>query len=385
MGVSRDRADRAALIPRLESLQQRLAGHRGVRHVVLGATDLAGSWTWTSASGTADPDGRTMETDTPWLMASITKLYVASVVLRLHEQGRISLDAPIATYLPNDLVGRLHVLRGVDHTPEITVTHLLGHLSGLPDALDGRPEGERSLIEQVIADGDRSWSHADVIAIARDRLQPLFPPSDPADPKARIRYSDTNFVLLMAIAEAVSGESMARLYQDHLFRPLGLTQTWLPGEEAPATLADPAIFWTGDAPFLDRPQALASALDLYTTVGDLLRFGEALFAGTVFADQHTGELMWRRFRRFGFPRGMAALRAPSWPIEYGLGMMRFALPRMLAGGRRLPAVMGHTGSTGSWLWWVPDLDLILAGTVDQATAAAVPFRQVPGALAGHRT
>jgi CubicO group peptidase (beta-lactamase class C family) len=61
--------------------------------------------------------------------------------------------------------------------------------------------------------------------------------------------------------------------------------------------------------------------------------------------------------------------------------MRFQLSRALAGGLRLPTLVGHTGSTGSWLWHAPQLDLILAGTVDQTTAATVPFRPLPRALA----
>jgi hypothetical protein len=48
---------------------------------------------------------------------------------------------------------------------------------------------------------------------------------------------------------------------------------------------------------------------------------------------------------------------------------------------RLTAVLGHTGSTGSWLWHAPQLQIVIAGTVDQATAASVPFRVVPRALA----
>ncbi len=63
-------------------------------------------------------------------------------------------------------------------------------------------------------------------------------------------------------------------------------------------------------------------------------------------------------------------------------MMRFAPSRWLAGGLRIPALIGHTGSTGSWLWHAPRLGFLLAGTVDQTRAATVPFRVVPRALAG---
>ncbi|MBU1475691.1 MAG: hypothetical protein KJ768_12605 [Acidobacteria bacterium] len=86
--------------------------------------------------------------------------------------------------------------------------------------------------------------------------------------------------------------------------------------------------------------------------------------------------MQQHWKRFGQPLDSAALRAPSWPIEYGLGMMRFALPRAFTPFRPIPPVIGHTGSTGSWLFCCPAYNLLLAGTVDQATAGAVPFRTV---------
>jgi hypothetical protein len=79
---------------------------------------------------------------------------------------------------------------------------------------------------------------------------------------------------------------------------------------------------------------------------------------------------------------MAALRAPGWPIRYGLGMMRFRfrIPRVRTPGGEVPELIGHSGSTGSWLFRCPQLDLFLSGTVDQATAGALPFRFLPRLL-----
>jgi hypothetical protein len=102
------------------------------------------------------------------------------------------------------------------------------------------------------------------------------------------------------------------------------------------------MVWLGDRPFVDRPLAMRSFGDLCGTVGDVLRFGRALFNGAVFDDPSTLELMLGRFYRFGLPGSAAALRAPNWPIEYGLGVMRFAPSRAVAGGRRLPGLVGHT-------------------------------------------
>lgn len=76
----------------------------------------------------------------------------------------------------------------------------------------------------------------------------------------------------------------------------------------------------------------------------------------------------------------SAARAPGWPIEYGYGLMRFQMPPILTGMYRLPAVIGHTGSTGTWLFYCPEMDAYFAGVVDQGTAGAVPYRTMPKLL-----
>jgi D-alanyl-D-alanine carboxypeptidase len=58
----------------------------------------------------------------------------------------------------------------------------------------------------------------------------------------------------------------------------------------------------------------------------------------------------------------------------------FRLPRALTPFRPVPEVVGHTGSTGTWLFHAPELDLFMTGTVNQITAGAVPFRLVPKVL-----
>ncbi len=366
------------VIPRLEHLFATLASRGGVRHAVLAAADAGGAWTWSDASGAADLEGTPMTPDTPWFLASVTKLFIASVALRLHERGLVDLEAPIGEYLPPSLSSGLHVIDGTDRTDRITVSHLLRHASGLPDSLLERPTGGRSLVEEIQR-GDLAFSLAE--AVDRSRLlAPHFRPSDLEEYRPRIRYSDTNYQLLMIIAEQVTGKRMAELHRDLIFEPLGLRTTWHPDDHPPLHAPPAATPWLGDQPLGDRPAAMRSIGDLSGTAGDLLRFGRALFSGQVFDDPSTIDLMQQRFIRFGLPTSMAALRSPAWPIEYSLGMMRYAPSRLMAGGRRLPPLLGHTGSTASWLWYCPPLRLLLAGTVDQATQAPLPFRAIPTAL-----
>lgn len=372
--------DRDRVVPRLERLLGTVVARRSVRHVAIGAAAVDGSWEWCAAAGEADPDGTRMRAGTPWFLASVTKLYIASVVLRLHEQGRVDLDAPIPELVPDPLRSGLHVLDGVDRTADITVAHLLAHASGLPDSLVVRPHGEPSLVDEL-EQGDVAFSLVDAVERIRS-VAPHFPPSDLDADRPRVRYSDTNYQLLMLVAEQATGRPVGALHRALLFEPLGLRHTWFPGDDPVDEVGPPATPWLGDRPLRDRPQAFRSLGDLFATTSDVLRFGRALWSGTVFDDPATGELMWGRFRRFGLPRSAAAIASPSWPIEYGLGTMRFDPPRAATLGRRYPPLLGHTGSTASWLWWSPPLGLVLAGTADQTTRAALPFRAVPSALRG---
>jgi len=371
------------VVPRLERLLQKVSSYSKVRHIVLGAAAIDASWEWSGAAGDANPDGTPMAPDTPWFLASVTKLYIASVVLSLHEQGLIDLDAPIPGYLPDELKMGLHVRDGIDRTAQITATHLLAHATGLPDSLVEHRKGERGLVTEIEA-GDVAFTFEEAVERIRS-LTPHFPPSDLTRDRPKVRYADTNYQLLMVIAEQASGQSMGELHRRLLFEPLGLRHTWFPGDQPLDEVGRPATSWLGDWPLQDRPMALRSLGDLFSTTRDVLSFGRALFSGRVFADQATGRLMHRRFNRFGFPRSVASIASPAWPIEYALGMMRFAPSRAMAMGRRLPPLLGHTGSTASWLWYSPPLGLLLAGTADQATKAALPFRAIPSALHGlHR-
>ena len=348
----------------------RLGGRRGIPHAILAVESLDRSFRWSGSAGCA------LAPDTPIFLASITKLYIAATVLRLHEQRRLSLDGCLPHYLPADLIGDLHRLQGRDHTPDITIRHCLCHATGLPDSLEERPPGGRSLLELAFEQGDRAWTLAEAIGLVRDRLRPHFPPQNLNDPRARIRYSDTNFQLLMAVIEAVTAKPLATVYDEELFGPLRLHSTRLPESEGPLAAL---IFHRRRV--LDLPLVLNSSRDLIATPADTLAFLRALIQGTAFHSPGTSALLLGGpWRRFGFPLDRSALRAPGWPIEYGLGVMRFQLPRWLTPFAPVPALLGHTGSTGSWLFYCPSLALLFAGTVNDVTAGAVPYQFMPRLL-----
>jgi CubicO group peptidase (beta-lactamase class C family) len=194
-----------------------------------------------------------------------------------------------------------------------------------------------------------------------------------------VRYCDTNFILLAAIIEAVAGQPLHRVHEQMLYEPLNLRQTWMAGYSRPLdATAAPATLWAGNRP-VEIPLMMRSFWGVYSTARDTLTFLDALTKNRLFERSTTFGLM-QAWHRFGLPLDRAAVRSPQWPIEYGLGVMRFHVPRMIALFGRVPPLVGHTGSTGSWLFHCPERDVFFAGTVNQTTAGALPFRFVPKLL-----
>jgi CubicO group peptidase (beta-lactamase class C family) len=316
-------------------------------------------------------------TDAPFHMASIDKLITAAAVVGFVREGVVRLDGTAATYLPAGYLDGLHQTGGIDAAAGITIRQLLAHATGLADCYEDAPAGGKSLMQTIFEDGDRSWTRAELINRLRDGLKPWFKPSDPDDARARIRYCDTNYQILIEILERVGGRPYAELASLRILEPLGMDASWVvePGD---ARLGHALPVRLG-ARTLDMPKAIPCFPSAYAAAADLRKLALALMPGG--ALEAEAAIMGGQYRRFGFPTDAAAARAPSWPIEYGLGLMRFKLPRIFTGLRALPALYGHTGSTGSWLFFEPGSGLVLCGSANDAAAGAVPYRTVPAALA----
>jgi D-alanyl-D-alanine carboxypeptidase len=165
--------------------------------------------TWVGTAGQADvASHRPVTPDSGFALASISKTFTAAVVLQLVEEGRLDLDGPVAPLLP---------AYGLDK--RITLRMLLDHTSGLADfffnpridaLLQGAPDATWT--------AQRSWSMV---------------PKPVARPGKRWAYSNTNYLLLGEVVEAVTGTSLATEVRTRLLDPLGLDQTWYQAAERP--------------------------------------------------------------------------------------------------------------------------------------------------------
>jgi len=352
----------ASLHEELQYLVTDLAARdKSVKNCVLSMEAGDGSFSWSGAAGIARADGRiAMTPDTPIFIASITKLYTATAVMRLYETGALALDDPMAKYLPEALIRGIHVFEGKDYSREITIRQLLSHTSGIPDYYTDRPEGGKNLFEMMTADPQRKWSVEEAIARARTALKPRFAPG------AEASYSDTNYQFLGKIIEKVTGKPLHAVFREFFFQPLGLKHTWLVGRSEPAEVlaAAPADVYHEDAVIVKTRYNEAYWADggIVSTARDGIVFLKALKEGRLVKPE-TLALMhqWRKLR---------------FPLQYGYGTMYVQFPRFMKRMMNVPPLWGHSGSTGSFLYYSEDLDLYLSGTVDQTDAPSKPFRLI---------
>jgi D-alanyl-D-alanine carboxypeptidase len=333
-------------------------GDSTIHNCVLAVAKGDGSFSWVGAAGMADAQlRRPMTADTPIYVASVTKLYTATAVMLLSEKGALSLDDPMAKYLPPALIRGINVYGGRDYSGEITIAQLLAHRSGIADYYEERAKDGKTLADWLREDPGRQWSPEQTIARARDEMQANFAPG------AKTSYSDTNFQLLGKIIEAVSGNPLHTVFEDLFFRPLGLEHTWMVGHpwSAFARSARPAEVFHGGSDITATRANSAYWADggIVSTAGDMIAFLEALERGRIIR-RDTLERMhqWQRWQ---------------FPMRYGYGTMRFELPEPLRALANFPPLWGHSGSTGSFLYYAPDLDLYLAGTIDQTESKRTPF------------
>jgi D-alanyl-D-alanine carboxypeptidase len=348
---------------RLARLLDKVVTGRGVQHASIAIASGDGRRYWAGAAGPADRHGTPLRPDTPFFVASITKRFIVTLVLQCHERGELHLDDPISRWLPGPVLDGLHVLGGVDHTGAITVRHLATHTSGLPDYFEKRKDGS-SLFRMLAGGQDLPWTFDDVVRWTKEQHAPHFAPQDLTAPRQKARYSDTGFQLLIRLVEEATGRSFGDLLVARILEPLGLEQTWLPGRTTPlAGDVEMATIFAKDRP-LDVPQLVRSSNDLGSSNADLVRFNRALLAGELFHDPATVAILTERRNRL---RNAIALR-------YGTGTMLFGVHRLSAPGPRAMTLAGHSGATGTWLFHCPELDVHLAGTIDQAEGRAQPFR-----------
>lgn len=274
-----------------------------------------------------EPRREPMTLDTIFDLASLTKVVATTpAVMQLVEQGKVRLNDPVAKYLPD------FAQNGKE---DITIRQLLTHYSGLPPDLDLKAPwtGKETAYRMAFA----------------ATLQ------DP--PGSRFSYSDINFIVLGALVERVSGETLDEYCQRHIFTPLKMTHTrfvppavprigWIP-KIAPTQYDENEHMLRGVVhdPTARRMGGVAGQAGLFSTADDLAKFAQALLnGGGGILSAESVEKMTRPEQ----PPSAQVLRGFGWDIDSPFSSNRGDL--LPVGG------YGHTGFTGTSLWVDPSTE-----------------------------
>jgi D-alanyl-D-alanine carboxypeptidase len=238
--------------------------------------------------------------DTRYRIASITKLFTSVIVLQLAQTGRLDLQAPIRTYLPDYPGG------GGDR---VTLHQLLNHTSGLAQ-YDRITSLDQALVEGV-EPYQRPQSAAQLLV--RCCSGPLA-----REPGTAFDYNNADYILLGRIIERVTGIPYAEVLRIRLLSPLGLESSGMADQARIVPRLAPTYYWREDQRILmnDLPfyfQNWDAAGGMYSTVDDLHAFAEALYGGQLL-----------------LPGSLELLLTPGLD-DYGYGLWSYDFER---GGRR---------------------------------------------------
>ncbi|MFD3706789.1 serine hydrolase domain-containing protein [Nocardia sp. NPDC058658] len=247
--------------------------------------------------GSADGQATRPGPHSRFRIGSITKTFVATVVLQLVDEGKVDLDGSIAAQLPDPIPGG----------ERITVRQLMNHTSGLYDYMK-----EPGMSTNRWRGDDRFRSHTprDLLATTV-RHDPYFAPG------ARFRYSNTNYIALGLLIEHVTGHRYGDEIRDRILAPLRLTATSVPGNDPgipePALTAHRDIEGVGRVDVTEMNPSLDwAAGEMLSTTADLDAFFAALLDGRLMSPAALDRM------RETVPMGMG--------FHYGLGLQRFGPP-----------------------------------------------------------
>ena len=221
---------------------------------------------------------------------SITKTFIATVVLQLAAEHRLSLSDTVEQHLPGLVDGAGNDGRA------LTLRSLLTHTSGLYDFT-------------AVTGGTVPVTPTQAVRIAVTH-----PPAD----RGRFSYSNTNYVLLGLVIRQVTGDSYATEAERRIIAPLRLTGTSFPGSRTTLPSPHGRAYATDGSDVTDLdPRVAGAAGELVTTLADLDRFYSALLGGQLLPPRWLREMLDTRTAHGSYGMGLFPVKLPCGTTVWG--------------------------------------------------------------------
>lgn len=266
---------------------------------------------WNGAAGRADLHNNVMmQPCNITRVGSTVKMYTAVTVLKLQEEGKLDIDDKISMYLHSDVIEHL------ENADKATIRQLLQHSSGIYNYI-------QNLVFQTASTNDliREWKAEDLLTYACNKPAYFEPGED-------VAYSNTNYILLGMLIEAIEGKPFYKVFEEKLFIPLGLTLTRFAAEDpVPDGIVRGYIDLYSNLQVLES--TYFSGWDYYTADGGLISnpydmsiFFQRLMEGQILNSNSLDEMLtW------------ISPNEPDtefYPIQFGLGIFRIETPQGIA-------------------------------------------------------
>tara|TARA_A100000171_G_scaffold42395_1_gene43774 strand:+ start:12066 stop:13223 length:1158 start_codon:yes stop_codon:yes gene_type:complete len=293
-------------------------------------------------------NGNKVTSNTPFYTASIGKTFTATAIAQLVDAGKLGFNDRVVDYL-GDMISGLHVINEQDYTNELKIHHLLNHTSGLADYFEDRPKGDQpNMIQGLFVEPNRFWMPQELLTFSKENFSALFKPG------SGYHYTDTEYVLLGLIIEKITGKKLHEYFEESLFKPLSLELTSMnlrsePIQQPDFPLAEIYVGPTEISHFKSLSADWAGGA-IRSTGKDLNAFLKALLNGDLI-------------------KGITLSQMQKWIPEskgtyYGYGLRKWVLNELSSELPKL-TIIGHSGLTGSFMYYCPELDTYLSGTFNQ--------------------
>lgn len=275
-------------------------------------------------------------------LASVGKLFTATLIGMLYDDNKLDYDDPIAKHLDPVIMHQLHVFKGKDYSHAITIRHLLMQSSGLNDVFF-------HLVKLMTQNTDFQPETLEAIQWGKKHLKPL------AIPGQKHFYTDTNYYLLGMIIQSICGKEFYEVMHEYIFEPLKMDHAFMHGFTKPklsTDLPDAHLFWKNyefrsikGIHWIDHAGgSVIAPLDEY------LIFFQALIQGRLIQKQ-TLQRMISDDINMGFP---------TLGFRYGYSIWKF---------KTIPVLMppayyswGCVGVTGAFMFYHPKTESIIIGS-----------------------
>ncbi|PJE01298.1 MAG: hypothetical protein CK427_11265 [Leptospira sp.] len=278
--------------------------------------------------------------DQPFHIASVGKLFTATLIFKEIESNKLKLHDKVASILGKESLRGLFVFKNVDYSHEVTIAQLLNHTSGVDDYFESTSDSKKGLIHEIISEPNRFWTPQDLIEYTKTHQSAL------SRPGTEFHYSDTGYVLLGLVLEKINRKPFEQILEQKIFQPIKLKHTYMHLRSKPqinsSLSLSPIFLMNQDVTNFQSISADWAGGGLISTTEDLLKFMKALTSSKIISKESYNSMK----GNYKFLDG----------IQYGYGLMNVKFGEMSILIPNIANLEGHSGILGTHLFYIPEFD-----------------------------